>query len=83
MKKSDGECSSVGRAPGCGSGGRGSDPHHSPQNLKYSGCGATVAHSLWERGAASSSLAIPTNLKNPHPKCGFFIIYLNYDLHPK
>ena len=26
----DGECSSVGRAPDCGSGGRGFDPHHSP-----------------------------------------------------
>ena len=25
-----GECSSVGRAPDCGSGGRGFDPHHSP-----------------------------------------------------
>ena len=26
-----GECSSVGRAPGCGPGGRGFDPHRSPQ----------------------------------------------------
>lgn len=29
-----GECSSVGRAPGCGSGGRGFDPHHSPHLLR-------------------------------------------------
>ena len=26
-----GECSSVGRAPGCDLGGRGFEPHHSPQ----------------------------------------------------
>lgn len=30
---SRGGCSSAGRAPDCGSGGRGFDPHHSPQNF--------------------------------------------------
>lgn len=30
-----GECSSVGRASGCGSEGRGFDPHHSPHIQKY------------------------------------------------
>lgn len=29
-----GECSSVGRASGCGSEGRGFDPHHSPQYIQ-------------------------------------------------
>ena len=35
-----GECSSVGRAPGCGSGGRGFDPHHSPQPTRKATAGA-------------------------------------------
>ncbi len=30
----NGGCSSVGRAPDCGSGCRGFDPHHSPQTLQ-------------------------------------------------
>ncbi len=29
----DGGCSSVGRAPGCGLGGRGFKPHHSPHKF--------------------------------------------------
>lgn len=82
-KSYNGGCSSVGRAPDCGSGCRGFDPHHSPQqhsagikdkklaeNIKKiyitstfftcRGVAQLVAHSLWERGVVSSSLATPT-----------------------
>lgn len=61
-----GERSSVGRASGCGSEGRGFDPHRSPQlkkdEISHNGRGVAqlVAHSLWERGVVSSSLAAPT-----------------------
>ncbi len=56
LKKIAGECSSVGRASGCGSGGRGFDPHHSPQNLKVSGCGAIgSALALGARGCQFES----------------------------
>ena len=66
MRIHHGGRSSVGRAPGCGPGCRGFDPRRSPQ-LKITrlcrGVAQLVAHSLWERGVASSSLAAPTSLR--------------------
>lgn len=53
-KNGFGECSSVGRASGCGSEGRGFDPHHSPQIIQtriMSGCSAAgSALALGARG---------------------------------
>lgn len=59
--------SSVGRAPDCGSGRRGFESRRSPHYIlkphvkKFCrGVAQLVAHSLWARGVASSSLAAPT-----------------------
>lgn len=57
----DGGYSSAGRASDCGSEGRGFDPHYSPHKISHNrDMAQLVAHSLWERGVVSSSLAIPT-----------------------
>ncbi len=72
-KDSDGECSSVGRAPGCGSGGRGFETHHSPQNLKVSGCGAIgSALALGARGCEFESRHPDQIQKNPRFKLRVF-----------
>ena len=61
LKKLHGGCSSAGRAPGCGPGGRGFEPHHSPHQffkmvLDNSGHGAIgSALALGARGCEFES----------------------------
>ena len=55
-----GDCSSVGRAIGCGPIGRRFESDQSP--AKFSGCSVVrLAHLLWEQGVAGSNPATPTN----------------------
>ena len=54
-----GDCSSVGRAIGCGPIGRRFESDQSPK--KFSGCSVVrLAHLLWEQGVAGSNPATPT-----------------------
>ena len=54
-----GDCSSVGRAIGCGPIGRRFESDQSPS--RFSGCSVVrLAHLLWEQGVAGSNPATPT-----------------------
>ena len=61
-----GDCSSVGRAIGCGPIGRRFESDQSPE--KFSGCSVVrLAHLLWEQGVAGSNPATSTKtLGNPY-----------------
>ena len=64
-----GDCSSVGRAIGCGPIGRRFESDQSPE--KFSGCRVVrLAHLLWEQGVAGSNPATPTKFEY---YCIFFI----------
>lgn len=83
-----GECSSVGRAPDCGSGGRGFDPHHSPHffftfSLMFSTLGFFSMNSfVW--GVLLVLIGIELIFKSIFGislpifriACGLFLIYL-------
>ena len=57
-----GDCSSVGRAIGCGPIGRRFESDQSPE--KFSGCSVVrLAHLLWEQGVAGSNPATPTKFQ--------------------
>src|SRR6185369_15426060 len=49
-KCSYGGRSSIGRAPDCGSGGRGFEPRRSPQQFIYNLCAAPKAQEIWPSG---------------------------------
>ena len=60
-----GDCSSVGRAIGCGPIGRRFESDQSP--AKFSGCSVVrLAHLLWEQGVAGSNPATPTKFEYPY-----------------
>ncbi len=64
-----GERSSVGRAPDCDSGGRGFEPHRSPQH-KIRGC-------FWVIRRCIVRLALARRLPELLPRCSFPIIRIN------
>ena len=68
-----GDCSSVGRAIGCGPIGRRFESDQSPE--KFSGCSVVrLAHLLWEQGVAGSNPATSTTqLKTPSIWRGFYL----------
>jgi hypothetical protein len=52
-----GECSSVGRAPDCGSGCRGFEPRHSPQNLRLKSKGIVTTKELIKHKISEATLS--------------------------
>lgn len=75
-----GGSSSVGRAPGCGPGGRGFKSHLSPHKFaprplchdagfSFGAWRSLVAHLLWEQGVEGSNPFAPTNISSPYDKC--------------
>ena len=69
-----GDCSSVGRAIGCGTIGRRFESDQSPE--KFSGCSVVrLAHLLWEQGVAGSNPATSTTEQplKPLQKCWGFL----------